>query len=72
VLMTAHVLAYVLRALGLAQADVSGGREHKVAGAMDRRALVAGSLILGVALAIAFLPWDTTWANWLGAFRRDH
>jgi len=71
-LMSAHVLTYTLRAVSLSRADGGRGRVQRVAGVFDRRMLVAGSILLGLALAIAFLPQDTTWANWLGTFRRDH
>lgn len=71
-LMSAHVLTYTLRAVSLSGADGAPRRPPRVAGVVDRRMLVAGSLLLGLVLAIAFLPWDTTWAHWLGAFQRDH
>ncbi|MDQ2743435.1 MAG: hypothetical protein M3Z66_14240 [Chloroflexota bacterium] len=71
-LMSAHVLTYTLRAVSLARSDGAARSVQRVAGVFDRRMLVAGSLLLGLILAIAFLPWDTTWANWLGTFQRDH
>jgi len=71
-LMSAHVLTYLLRSLSLSQADMRGNRDQAVSGTLDRRMLVAGCIVLGVVLAIAFLPWDSTWAHWLGAFRHDH
>jgi len=71
-LMSAHVLSYTLRAVSLSRADGAARSVQRVAGVFDRRMLVAGSLLLGMILAIAFLPWDTTWAHWLGTFRRDH
>ena len=53
--MTVHVAAYVRRAPALALAD-SRDRLH---GAFARRSLVVGSLLFGVALVIAMLPFSS-------------
>ena len=53
--MTVHVLAYVWRAAGLAWGDVTG--RAGVLGRTTRLALVAGSLVAGVALAAATIGW---------------
>jgi len=50
-----HVAVYLSRASQLALAD---WRDH-LGGALTRRSLVVGSLILGAALAIATLPFHT-------------
>ncbi len=71
-LMSAHVLTYLPRALSLAGADMVKTRAAAIRGTLDRRSLVAGSLMLGVVLAVVFLPWDATWAHWLTAFRHDN
>ncbi|TMD01447.1 MAG: hypothetical protein E6J05_01695 [Chloroflexi bacterium] len=55
VTMAVHVVNYLRRAPELAAAD---WRDH-LRGAFTRRSLVAGSLILGAALAIAMLPYPT-------------
>ncbi|GAC1443837.1 MAG: hypothetical protein NVSMB52_02590 [Chloroflexota bacterium] len=68
-LTSVHVLTYLLRALRLTRSDIAGDPRRHVAGVPDRWTLVAGSILLGTALAIAFLPWDAAWANWLGALR---
>ncbi|TMC01096.1 MAG: hypothetical protein E6J40_00315 [Chloroflexi bacterium] len=53
--MAVHVANYVRRAPELAVAD---WRDH-LAGAFTRRSLVAGSIVVGAALAIAMLPFPT-------------
>jgi hypothetical protein len=55
VTMAIHVINYFGRAPELALAD---WRDH-LRGAFTRRSLVAGSLLLGAALAIAMLPFPT-------------
>jgi hypothetical protein len=70
-LTTAHVLTYIFRALSLARDDTVELRRRFVPGVLERRALVTGSVILGLIVAIAFLPWDNTWAHGLQMFRGD-
>lgn len=53
--MAVHVVNYLKRAPELAVAD---WRDH-LRGAFTRRSLVAGSLVVGAALAIAMLPYST-------------
>jgi hypothetical protein len=67
-LMAAHVLIYVLRALSLARADIVGNPLAAVSGAVDRSATGVGALLLGIVLAIVFLPWDASWTPWLSTF----
>ena len=50
--MTVHVAAYARRAPALALAD----SRDPVKGAFERRSLVVGSLLFGIALVIAMLP----------------
>ena len=60
--MAVHVANYVRRAPELAVAE---WRDH-LAGAFTRRSLVAGSLVLGAALAIAMLPFPTPFLRTAG------
>jgi hypothetical protein len=53
--ITVHVLAYVRRAPELAVAD----SRDRLRGALARRSLVVASLLLGVALVIAMLPFSS-------------
>lgn len=53
--MTVHVTAYVRRTPALALAD----SHDRVSGTFARRSLVVGSLLFGVALAIAMLPFSS-------------
>jgi hypothetical protein len=66
--MTIHVLTYVWRSPGLALEDFSS-HGNRVRGALGRRSLVVGSVLLGVVAAIVFLPLDASWVHWL-SFRR--
>lgn len=52
-----HVLGYLARAPQLALADIR--RDGAVPGALTRRSLVVASLLVGLALALATLPWQT-------------
>jgi len=58
VLMVVHVVAYLRPASELAFADSRDGST----GVFARRSLVAGCLLLGVALAIAMLPFSSPFA----------
>jgi hypothetical protein len=70
--MTIHVLGHMLRAGSLGLSDMLPVRafgsfgQSSVAGALTRRNLVAGSLILGFVLAIVLLPLDHSWAGFSG------
>jgi hypothetical protein len=68
--MTIHVLTYVWRSPALALADYSS-RGPGLAGAPIRRSLLAGSVLLGIVTALAFLPLDAGWVHWF-AFRHEH
>ena len=61
-----HVLAYVLRLRGLVRADWS--RSSRANGAYLRSALLAGSLVLGVTLALFTLQYAGPWLH----FHGDH
>jgi hypothetical protein len=63
-MMTIHVLTYVWRSPGLALGDFSS-HGSRLRGALSRRSLVAGSVLLGVVAAVVFLPLDASWVNWL-------
>jgi hypothetical protein len=56
--MAVHVVAYMRRAPELAIADSHDG----IRGAFARRSLVVGSLLLGAALVIAMLPFQSPFA----------
>ena len=58
-----HVLAYVRRAPELAVAD----SRDRLRGALARRSLLVGSLVLGAALAVAMLPFPSPFALPAGA-----
>ena len=62
VAIAAHAFFYLRRAPELALADW----RHHLEGAIARRSLVVGSLLLGVALAIAMLPFPTPYGAALG------
>jgi hypothetical protein len=64
VLMIVHVLAYLQRVLRLGSADWRRHAEGVVAGARSRRALLAGTLLAGLILALAIYPAQH--------FHRDH
>ena len=59
--MTVHVLAYVWRAAGLAWGEVTGG--PRVRGRRARLTLVVGSVVTGVALAVATVGWARPWRH---------
>ena len=60
--MSVHVLAYVLRVPGLVRADWQRpGREH---GGYLRSGLLAGSLVLGLTLALFTLQYAAPWLHW--------
>jgi hypothetical protein len=61
--MAVHVVNYLRRAPELAAADW----RDQLRGAFTRRSLVAGSLVLGAALAIAMLPYPTPFIPTAGA-----
>jgi len=67
-LMTVHVLAYLRRAPQLALDDL---QQRAIAGAMTRLSLVLASLVLGLLIAIIFLPLDASWAQWLSRIGPD-
>lgn len=69
--MTVHVLAYAGRAIRLTWVDLVS-RRQAVAGAMTRRSLLVASLVLGVAVALALLPLDTTWVRAVDVFQPNH
>jgi hypothetical protein len=72
-LMTIHVLAYTQRAFRLGIADFAEGipGSRFLSGALTRQSLVAGSVCLGVVIAIVLLPWDASWLHWASRFRPD-
>lgn len=70
-LMAAHVLTYIRRALFLSATELPGRGQELARPALTRTVLLAGSVLLGVALAVAFLPSDTAWAHFLSAFHHD-
>jgi hypothetical protein len=61
--MTVHVAAYVRRAPSLALAD----SQDRLQGSFARRSLVVGSLLFGVALAMAMLPFTSPFTLLPGA-----
>jgi hypothetical protein len=69
--MSVHVLAYVLRVPGLVRADWRrSGREN---GGYLRSALLAGSLVLGLTLALFTLQYAGPWLHWVQTFHGgDH
>jgi hypothetical protein len=56
--MTIHVLRYALPALSDAWRDLLGSRKDSAAaaGRLTRNSFVAGSLVLGLVLAVAMIP----------------
>jgi hypothetical protein len=65
-----HVLAYVLRVPALVAADWRRpGRED---GGYLRSGLLAGSLVLGLTLALFTLQYAAPWANWVQLAHGDH
>jgi hypothetical protein len=73
--MTVHVLVHLIRAVSLSSADLLPKRfpsvRRDVAGALTRRSLVAGSLILGIVLAIIMIPLDAHWIKWVSGLGVD-
>jgi hypothetical protein len=68
--MSVHVLAYTLRIPALVAADWRRpGREH---GGYVRSGLLAGSLVLGLTLALFTLQYAAPWANWMQLAHGDH
>ncbi len=68
--MSVHVLAYTLRIPALVAADWRRpGREH---GGYVRSGLLAGSLVLGLTLALFTLQYAAPWANWVQLAHGDH
>jgi len=61
--MTVHVAAYARRAPALALAD----SRDRLQGAFERRSLVVGSVLFGVALVIAMLPFSSPFTLLPGA-----
>jgi hypothetical protein len=71
VVMTVHFLAYIGRAPRLALADVRSEPHDNgspVRGRLTRQSLVAGSLVLGLVLAVALLPLDASWVHLVDRF----
>jgi hypothetical protein len=67
--MSVHVLAYVLRVPGLVRADWRrSGREN---GGYLRSALLGGSLVLGLTLALFTLPYAGPWLHWVQILHGD-
>jgi hypothetical protein len=64
-LMTAHVLGHLIELPGLASSDWrrAGGREARLAGAGLRIALLGGSLLAGLALAMATFSLADPWLS---------
>jgi hypothetical protein len=71
--MTLHVLTYAWRSSRLARADLAlrPVAPAALAGAMTRRSLVLGSLLLGLAVAIAAVPWDAAWLQWFSTLHHS-
>jgi K+ transporter len=70
--MSAHVLTYIWRAPGLALADLIPLRGRRLlGGAVSREPLVIGSVLLGVAVAVAFISLDASWVHWESLRRFD-
>jgi hypothetical protein len=68
--MTVHVLAYVLRVPALVRADwARSGREN---GGYLRSALLAGSLVLGLTLALFAMHYAGPWLHRVHGFHGDH
>ena len=67
-IMSIHVLIYVWRTPGLALNDVLR-RGEGMRGMLARESLVMGSVMLGVVVALVFLPLDASWVQWL-SFRQ--
>jgi hypothetical protein len=63
VLMAVHVLAYLARTLRLGPADWRRRADQVVAGAGSRRALLLGSLLAGVIVALATYPAQQSWLS---------
>jgi hypothetical protein len=67
--LTVHVLTYVWRVPGLALADLGprrgGGTSGPAPGSVARHGLLVGSVLLGLVIAIAAIPWDASWVHWL-------
>jgi hypothetical protein len=67
--MAIHVLTYTWRATRLGVSDVTSlrGDDGAIRPAVTRQSLVIGSVLLGLAIAIAFLPSDASWLQWASA-----
>jgi uncharacterized membrane protein YoaK (UPF0700 family) len=61
----AHVLGHLARLPRAIGADLSGERGERRS-AQLRLALVAGAVVVGAIAALAVLPYDTAWLNWVG------
>ncbi len=68
--MSVHVLAYLWRLPAVALADWSRGAKRLV-GRGSRRALLLGSLVAGVVLALALLPAAGPWMHWIATVGGD-
>jgi hypothetical protein len=68
VLMTVHVLAYLVRTLRVGPADWRRQAEPIVAGARSRRTALGGALLAGVIVALATYPTQQAWLS----HRREH
>jgi hypothetical protein len=68
VVVSIHVLAYLARTLRVGPADWRPHAEQVVAGTRSRRAVVGGTLLAGVILALATYPAQQSWLS----HRRDH
>jgi hypothetical protein len=68
VLMIVHVAAYVTRALRTGTADWRLGADAGVAGSRSRRAVIVGTLLAGVVIALATYPAQERWLS----HRHDH
>jgi hypothetical protein len=68
VVLSVHVLAYIARTLRVGPADWRPHAEYVVAGTRSRRALLVGSLLAGVIVALATYPAQQAWLS----TRHDH
>jgi hypothetical protein len=60
----AHVLGHLHRMPRALGADLGGRRE--IGSSWTRLALVAAAVVIGAIAAVAVLPYDTAWLNWVG------
>lgn len=74
-LMSIHVLIHLPAMTRLTRPELpwnrSGDAEAGRPGRLVRRSLVAGSVLLGLALAVGALPLDTAWSQWLAHLGPD-